>query len=751
MKSASVILSLFLFFIIPGLPAAAQEMNEFGFTFWVDLPVETNGEIMENPWAGGLNNVQFGKIDLDGDEIKDLIVFDRHGDRLLPFIFKPGFSPSGYTYAPAYRKYFPPLKHWFQLTDYNRDGRPDIFTYTPGGIMVYKNTTWNTPEFECVVDPYITSLQGSIFTNLLVTYVDYPAITDLDGDGDLDILTFWGLGSYVELHRNMSMELYGSADSLVYHKTDFCWGRFAENPESNLIYLDTCFSGKTAKSALSDPKHTGSTFELIDINGDGVLDLLLGDVDYSDVTALINGGDNYNALMVEQLSAFPVSDPIELWSFPLARQVDIDNTGSPELLVSPFDPSLVKSEGSGSVWLYKNVSVSDIPDFRLQTRSFLQEGMIDLGLGAYPVFTDVNGDGLDDLVTGNYGLYDSCRMNEFGQLKCTYTGRIYLYLNNGTSVSPSFILADDDFGHVSQAGLQGVYPAFDDLDGDGDQDMLIGNSDGAMWLFTNIAGAGNLPVFGAPVRDYQNLRVEAYSTPVFVDINDDGLNDLVVGSVNGRLSWFRNTGSPGEPVFGLVTDFFGKVNVTDPDLSYKGYSVPCFFRKPGGALTLLVGSETGLLKYYTGISADTTKPFILTDPHFMYITEGIRTAPAMSDLNNDNFPDLAIGNYSGGIALLKGTTPGPSGVIQKETVRASDFLIKPNPGKGRFTVEIRREGNWQLSVYSNDGVLIKEFPAEGFREIELSIEKSRSGIVFIKAQNLNKPWLLLNQKVVVIQ
>jgi hypothetical protein len=40
----------------------------------------------------------------------------------------------------------------------------------------------------------------------LVTNVDYPAIFDIDNDGDLDILTFWGLGSFMELHQNMSVE-----------------------------------------------------------------------------------------------------------------------------------------------------------------------------------------------------------------------------------------------------------------------------------------------------------------------------------------------------------------------------------------------------------------------------------------------------------------------------------------------------------------------------------------------------------------
>jgi len=229
------------------------------------------------------------------------------------------------------------------------------------------------------------------------------------------------------------------------------------------------------------------------------------------------------------------------------------------------------------------------------------------------------------------------------------------------------------------------------------------------------------------------------------------LTDLVSGSANGKLSWFRNTGTATQPVFELVTDYFGKVNVTDADLSYKGYSVPCFFRKPSGELRLLVGSETGLLKYYTGISPDTSQAFILRDAHFMYITEGIRTAPAWSDLNNDSFPDLAIGNYSGGISLQRGTFPGPAGTASLSTPAALSLRVIPNPGNGKFFVEIQQEGQWQVKVFTTDGVLIKEVPAEGFLEFELNIEKPRSGIVFVKAQDINKPWRQLICKIAIIQ
>jgi len=148
-----------------------------------------------NPWAGGMNSCQFGEIDLNLDGIKDLFVFDRNGDRILTFINGGTAGTIDYTYAPEYRDKFPELSQWVKLVDYNMDGKEDIFAYSPGfaGIQVYKNVSTTTLEFELEVYPYITSYQGGGDVNILTTYADYPGITDIDNDGDIDIIPFGGL------------------------------------------------------------------------------------------------------------------------------------------------------------------------------------------------------------------------------------------------------------------------------------------------------------------------------------------------------------------------------------------------------------------------------------------------------------------------------------------------------------------------------------------------------------------------------
>lgn len=736
MKSAVTFCIAVFLLCIALTESIAQETGKFGFSFWLDLPVSVNNDLLENPWTGGINNAQFGKIDLNNDGNQDLVVFDRHGDRLLTFLFESVSAYNGYKYHPEYRRYFPQIQHWMQLVDYNGDGRPDLFTYTPGGIMVYKNEGENTPVFEKAVDPYITSLQGSIFTNLLVTYVDYPAIADLDGDGDLDILTFWGLGSYVDLHRNMSVELYGNTDSLIYHKVEGCWGQFAENPESNIIYLDTCYQKKSvaSKNIISDPKHTGSTFCLIDINGDGIRDLLLGDVDYSEPAVLINGGSDFDALMTEQLPAFPQTDPINIWSFPLTQLIDTDNSGKDDLMVSPFDPSLTKGAGLNNIWHYKNISETSEPDYRLMSTSFLQNTMLDMGMGAYPVLFDVNGDGLTDLVTGNYGKLDSCNMNQNGQLKCYYTSSLSLFLNNGTTTEPSFYLADDDFAGTSSLFLKGLYPAFGDLNGDGRPDMLLGNENGDFIYYQNISsGADGVPVYAAPQLSYQGLDAGAYSTPVLVKLPGESLPALVSGNAEGKLCYFKNSGTFTSPVFSLVTDFFGKVNVTDTQVSYTGYSVPCFVQSNDGEFLLLVGSESGRLFLFGDVSTLPDASFTVLSNHFLYISEGIRTSPAVGDLNGDTFPDMALGNYSGGVVMLKGQIPGPSGG-ESSNFDQNRVKIIPNPNDGVFVIEMGKIAGWVVRLTDLQGRMVKKIKASETHRIIFDSGRPEAGLYFITVQ-----------------
>ncbi|MEZ5194889.1 MAG: hypothetical protein R2764_00375 [Bacteroidales bacterium] len=83
------------------------------------------------------------------DGILDLIVFDRQGDRIMPFLNNGSPGIIDYQIAPELRYKFPELFDWVIAVDYNMDGLKNIFTYSIGFTehqSVYKNTSclnWN--------------------------------------------------------------------------------------------------------------------------------------------------------------------------------------------------------------------------------------------------------------------------------------------------------------------------------------------------------------------------------------------------------------------------------------------------------------------------------------------------------------------------------------------------------------------------------------------------------------------------------
>ncbi|MBK7754342.1 MAG: VCBS repeat-containing protein [Flavobacteriales bacterium] len=174
------------------------------------LPVVRDTVTLAMPWVGGLNWCQVSQADMDLDGEKDLFIFDRSGNEVIALIHQGGPGSSTYTYDPIISTTWPfnELESWAYLRDYNCDGKQDLFSYSPGqgGFSVHKNvSTGSELEFELAY-----SLVGSNYVptwspNLYVTQVDLPAIDDMDGDGDLDVLTFSIFGAYVEYHRNLSM------------------------------------------------------------------------------------------------------------------------------------------------------------------------------------------------------------------------------------------------------------------------------------------------------------------------------------------------------------------------------------------------------------------------------------------------------------------------------------------------------------------------------------------------------------------
>lgn len=726
----------FFFLLVLSLSGAAQD---YRIKVFAEDRYEYNC-----PWAGGMNNCQFGKIDLDLNNTVDLVVFDRVGDRIMPFRVVRSSDEMDYRYAPEFESSFPELHQWAIFEDYNLDGKTDIFTYSPGyaGMKVYRNVSEDHLEFRLEVAPFLKSFQGGGYVNILVTYADYPAITDLDGDGDLDILTFWGLGSFVEKHRNLSVEKYGHADSLDYEKTEFCWGFFAESEETNAITLDTCL--RCLENAPTTDRHTGSTFRILNLNGDALPDLLLGDVDYPNLIALYNGGTIDTARMTTYEWQYPSGDQtVNLFTMPAAFYDDFDFDGIKDLLVSPFDPNPFLPENLHSNWLYHNSGTNDQPQFSLKTQSFLQNRMLDFGAGAYPVLFDIDQDGLTDLMIGNYGYYDTSYFDEFLILHTEQTGQIAYLKNTGSSLQPSFTLVSSDLAGLASLHLKGVLPAFGDLDGDGDPDLLAGCENGQIIYCENVSGQPGEPSFVISDENYFMLDVGDYSAPQLFDLDGDGPIDLIIGEKGGNLNYYRNTGTLQAPSFTLVTDSLGGISVIDPDVSLDGFSVPYFFKDADEQLHLLVGSEQGEVYYFTGIEGNLDGEFILNDTlagligiNSLNDDYGFRAAAALGDLNQDGSPELIAGNFSGGLNYLSKQPESPVDHVpdddQPENVTVTIF---PNPAHDKIFLifdEILHQVEVEIILYNSSGQPIYSYTGSPGASMTIPTDKYPGGIYFLQ-------------------
>ncbi len=676
------------------------------------LPVnDINNQNIPNPWTGGLNSCQLSEIDLNLDGTKDLFVFDRTGNRILPFINNGINNTISYHYEPTYIKFFPPLNDWALLIDYNADGKEDLFAYNGGKVMVYRNTSSSLqPEFTLLSENLTTDYSGSPF-QLYISRVDIPAITDVDNDGDIDILTFQSLGGFIEFHENQSMDLYGHADSLVFVMSDPCWGDVYEG--LNTYTLNDCNTFPT------NQRHTGSSILAIDIDNDTDKDLILGDVSYNNLNLLTNGGNPNTSLITNVDQNFPANNSntiaTDITAFPAAFYLDVNNDGLKDLIVSPNIAN--NCENKESLWLYLNSGSNTTPVFNLHQKNFLQDNTLDFGAGSYPLFYDYDSDGLLDIICGNFGYFN------VGD----HVGQLAVLKNTGTFNQATFTLVNNDLANLSNLPLNtilnipvaGVSPSFGDLDDDGDDDMILGDADGKLHYFENIAGAGNILQLNLHTNNYFNIDVGQYAAPVLWDFNQDNLLDLVIGKLTGDLVYLPNNGTNTTAVFDTIINDFGQVNVAN-NLAGYGYSRP-FLYKENNVTQLLVGSESGHVYHYNNIDNNLSGSFVVVDTFAFDIWDGIKTSVSYQDLNNDSIRDLLIGNQSGGLIYFQSDTNTTTKIEEESQI----LNVYPNPA----TNIIFTSSEGEKIIYNILGEVILKS-----KEKNINIQNLSNGVYWIRCK-----------------
>ena len=257
---------------------------------------------------------------------------------------------------------------------------------------------------------------------------------------------------------------------------------------------------------------------VVDWNGDGLFDLILGDRD-GFVTVYLNEGSNDSPKYGSGTKLRAGGKEIKVRGPSAPILVDWNGDGKRDLLVG---------DRGGYLHLFLNQGSNRYPEFAPAGMIQAVYKDFDVVSNASPCVVDWNADGRMDLLVGKGD------------------GELYLYLNEGTKDQPMFgkpIKINDgklDVGSNSS-------PDMGDLHGEGKKDLIVGNDNGEVFIFRNQGKDGD--------PQFDNLGRKIFlifnndASPRVIDWIQSGSNDFVVADRYGEVTLCPNKGSSKAPSF----------------------------------------------------------------------------------------------------------------------------------------------------------------------------------------------------------
>lgn len=364
------------------------------------------------------------------------------------------------------------------------------------------------------------------------------------------------------------------------------------------------------------PSLTFSQPRFADLDGDGDKDFMLGSSNYAPMFVQ-NTGSSATPAFAMGANIAPAVSHLDAEMIVAA---DMDGDGDLDLV----------SGGFTGLHLYLNTGTVTAPVFAEQYGYFSG-----LSVGSYPVpdMADVDNDGDKDMVIG-----------------LSEDGGVRLYTNTGTVANGIF--SESNMQIIGDVGLY-AYPVFCDLDSDNDQDILVGRDSHGFIYFQN-TGNSSLGNWQSESSSFAGLgQADYWNSPDLVDLNNDGLFDLVFGTASGPLQYYVNAGTAETPVWQLNSSLFGGV------IDVGGASSPVFFDfDADGDLDMISGSQMGNIKYFRNTGTLHAPAWEEDSDYFASIDHSIYAAVAIGDVNGDNLPDAIIGDLSGHLYYHRNTGTG---------------------------------------------------------------------------------------------
>lgn len=743
---------------------------------------EQSNDTLAFPFSGGINTPQVSNIDLNKDGKQDIFIFDRAANKVLTYLY----TPTGFTFAPHYEGRFPELRNWALIRDYDGDGKEDLFTEVSqyrshlkdtvqqvfqNGLRVFRNTSTTQAglSFRLINNQIMDTggMWGPPFNlpraaaNVGINNTDIPIIDDMDNDGDLDILSYTGTSfttTYYDNFTKNKLSIPYPNDTLIYILRDECWGymQFDVNAQKNKFMLHlgkdqmgSCFFQMYKHGR----KHSGTTQLMIDVNGDGIKDVIYGDVGFHNLVALINRRDLNSKgrdSIVSQDTLFPTGTvAADFVLFPAAYYADINGDSKGELLVTTNDPVAAKSKNN--VWVYNNTGTHAKPVFNYAGNQFFAfDQSVDLGTRSVPCVVDIDSDGDNDLVVATSG--------DFSQTQ-NLNDKLVWYENITSNAYPVYKMKDTNFLQLSKdTPIIQLHPVFADMNADGKPDLIVGNEIGQLLFYQNTS-SGSTISFAIQNRKLGDIDVGSHAAPAVYDLNKDNLPDLIIGNKGGIIKYYQNTGTAGVPQFSSTPtiDSLGKIltNETYTDIYgnkivySSGYATPALAdMDQNGKPELVIGSEQGKIRLYKDIVPTPDSVFVADENIFVDFSNqttgrsvhfGFRSTPALGLLDGDNKVDIIAGNIRGGLSLYASTNRGGGDTtsVGENGIVKPHFVLYPNPAKNELTISAQNLSDDAVyTIYDMNGrSQLSGTISKYYADIRVNIDALKSGLYFVSIEN----------------